>query len=251
MVDQWPLDINPVTSSHLILPLPTGLFLKANSRTDSWQNWHLGKRPLSSAPWRFSGLLSRLILLFNSKRSTCRVESKLPCDRRSRSWVNLWIVWIVWCGGSQLWPWCQENVNVKKVCDFCIFWIYVNQGCSFNDRPRRCGTNFSYFTYILQVTQGFFPDLVYSDVRQYFFRLIFLWVELRKSILGQASSSPISYRWRYITGNPPCHVPFTPPVWLPLSLFPWGQSVAPAPLQGAQPWIGGILIYQSSKKTSL
>lgn len=172
-------------------------------------------------------------------------------EEKFRSWVNLWVVWIVWCGGSQLWPWCQENVNVKKVCDFCIFWIYVNQGCSFNDRPRRCGTNFSYFTYILQVTQGFFPDLVYSDVRQYFFRLIFLWVELRKSILGQASSSPISYRWRYITGNPPCHVPFTPPVWLPLSLFPWGQSVAPAPLQGAQPWIGGILIYQSSKKTSL
>lgn len=59
---------------------------------------------------------------------------------------------------------------------------------------------------------------------------MFLWVKLRLSILGQASISPICYRWLFITSAPPCHIPFThSPVWLPLCLFPWGQSEAPGP----------------------
>lgn len=78
---------------------------------------------------------------------------------------------------------------------------------------------------------------------------MFLWIKFRLAILGQASSSPICYRWllSFITGTPlvmslsllSCLASF-----LPLSLRPeWGH---PGPPPGAQPWIGDTLVYQSS-----
>lgn len=86
VVDQWPLDKNPVTRHILSCHCPLDCLQRhtLGLTADSQMNWHLRKRPLSSPPWRFSGLSPHLILLFNSKRSTCRVESKLPCDRSSR-----------------------------------------------------------------------------------------------------------------------------------------------------------------------
>lgn len=62
----------------------------------------------------------------------------------------------------------------------------------------------SFFLIVLtcyKLLKAFFPDLVHSSVSTSS-DLSFLWAELRKSILGQASRSPIRYRWRYITGTP-------------------------------------------------